>query len=87
MGYSMDLAVTRAVARPAWAARSRSIASKLNSPSACRELDVEATPGRPPGEPRVDLVGAVDAGHDQPVDAGCGGVGGCCDQSAARGGS
>src|SRR6266536_475483 len=35
VGYSMDLAVTRAVARSAWAARSRSIASKLNSPSAC----------------------------------------------------
>src|SRR5205814_4747861 len=35
VGYSMDLAVTRAVARPAWAARSRSIVSKLNSPSAC----------------------------------------------------
>ena len=35
VGYSMDLAVTRAVARSAWAARSRSIASKLNSSSAC----------------------------------------------------
>src|SRR5882672_1150529 len=35
VGYSMDLAVMLAVARSAWAARSRSIASKLNSPSAC----------------------------------------------------
>jgi len=35
VGHSMALAVTRAVARPAWAARSHGIASKLNSPSAC----------------------------------------------------
>src|SRR5215470_10187912 len=35
VGYSIDLAVTWAVARSAWAARSHSMVSKLNSPSAC----------------------------------------------------
>src|SRR5205814_2942692 len=46
-----------------------------------RELDVEAAPGRPPGELRADLVDAMDAGHDQPVHPGCGGVGGRRDQA------
>ena len=45
------------------------------------ELDIEATPGRPSGKPRADLVEAMDAGHDQPVDAGGGGVGGGRDQA------
>ena len=43
------------------------------------ELDAEAAAGRPLGEPRAGLAEAMGAGHDQPVDAGCGGVGGCRD--------
>ena len=46
-----------------------------------QELDAETALGRPPGEPRADLTGAMGAGHDQPIDAGCGGVGGCRDQA------
>ena len=84
MGYRMDLAVTRALARSAWAARSRSIASKLNSPSACGS-SISRPRRRPPGEPRAYLIEAMDAGHDQPVHPGCGGVGGAATGAARVG--
>src|SRR4029453_13957241 len=45
------------------------------------EFDLEATGGGPPQQLRVDLVGGVGAGHDQPVHLRGDRIGGGCDQA------
>jgi hypothetical protein len=59
----------------------RVVAELARRLSTVGELDVQATVGGPPEQPRVDLLGGADAGHHQPVDPEGAGVGGRRDQA------